>query len=384
GGNEYQRMAEMVATKASFILPLNFPQAMDVEDPNDARFIALAELKNWEMAPSNPAAFEKAGITFCLTTADLRDTKQFLSSLRKATEYGLTEARALEALTKTPATLLDVYKETGSIEAGKYANFLITNGPIFAEKTNILQNWVQGEKYQVKEDGMADVKGTYALQVSNASGVRNFNLEVKSNNSADILAKDTIATKFSYDGKMVKIGFGETKKSKKGYRLSGVSNMDTWNGTGTDSSGAPVWWSATFSKGGVAKSDSVKKKTPPTMGKLTFPNASYGWEEMPKQETILIKNATVWTNEKDGVLQQTDVLVQNGKIVSIGKNLSKSGARVIDGTGKHLTPGVIDEHSHIAAASINEGGQSVTSEVRIADNIAPDDINIYRQLSGGV
>ena len=58
--------------------------------------------------------------------------------------------------------------------------------------------------------------------------------------------------------------------------------------------------------------------------------------------------------------------------------------RVIDGTGKHVTPGIIDEHSHIAAASINEGAQSVTSEVRIADNLNPDDINIYRQLSGGV
>jgi imidazolonepropionase-like amidohydrolase len=57
---------------------------------------------------------------------------------------------------------------------------------------------------------------------------------------------------------------------------------------------------------------------------------------------------------------------------------------VIDGTGKHLTPGIIDEHSHIAAASINEGGQTVTSEVRIADNLNPDDVNIYRQLSGGV
>ena len=104
----------------------------------------------------------------------------------------------------------------------------------------------------------------------------------------------------------------------------------------------------------------------------------------PKQETILFKNATVWTNEKEGILENTDVLVQNGKIAAIGKNLSASGARIIDGTGKHLTAGIIDEHSHIAAASINEGGQSVTSEVRIADNLNPDDINIYRQLSGGV
>jgi imidazolonepropionase-like amidohydrolase len=117
-----------------------------------------------------------------------------------------------------------------------------------------------------------------------------------------------------------------------------------------------------------------------------FPFEPFGWEETdkPKQETILIRNATVWTNEKEGVLQNTDVLLKNGKIAGVGKNLSDAGARVIDGTGKHVTPGVIDEHSHIAAASINEGGQSVTSEVRIADNLNPDDINIYRQLSGGV
>jgi len=77
-------------------------------------------------------------------------------------------------------------------------------------------------------------------------------------------------------------------------------------------------------------------------------------------------------------------LVKAGKIVQIGKNIADATARVIDGTGKHLTAGLIDEHSHIAASSINEGGQSVTSEVRIADNLNPDDINIYRQLSGGV
>src|SRR5205085_4273745 len=66
-------------------------------------------------------------------------------------------------------------------------------------------------------------------------------------------------------------------------------------------------------------------------------------------------------------------------------NLSDAGAKVIDGTGKFLTPGIIDEHSHIAVTqSINEGTQSVTSEVRIGDVLNPDDINIYRQLAGGV
>ncbi|MFZ4768834.1 MAG: amidohydrolase family protein [Ferruginibacter sp.] len=384
GGNEYQRMAEMLATKASFILPLNFPQAMDVEDPNETRFISLATMKNWEMAPSNPAAFEKAGINFCLTAADLKDSKQFLSSVRKAMEYGLSETKALEALTKNPATLLNVYNETGSIEVGKWANFLITNGPVFAEKTAILQNWVQGEKYAVKEDGMQEIKGNYALILHTDNGIKNFSVDVKNSASADIISKDTIAAKFNHDGKIVKLSFNETKKGKKGFRLSGVSNGNNWSGTGTDSSGNALWWTAGFNNDIAAKADSTRKKSAPTMGKLTYPNMSFGWDEMPKQETILFKNATVWTNEKEGVLANADVLVTNGKITAVGKNLTDANARVIDATGKHITAGIIDEHSHIAAASINEGGQSVTSEVRIADNIAPDDIDIYRQLSGGV
>ncbi len=384
GVNEYQRMPEMAGTKASFILPLNFPQAMDVEDPNETRFISLATMKQWEMAPSNPAAFEKAGINFCLTAADLRDTKQFLTNLRKAIEFGLSETKALEALTKTPATLLNVYNETGSLETGKWANFLITSGPVFAEKTTLLQNWVQGEKYVVKEDVSQEVKGNYALQLHTTAGVKNFSLDVKNSNAADIISKDTVSSKFSNDGKMVKLSFNETKKAKKGYRLSGVSNGKVWNGTGIDSSGNSFWWTATYNNDIAAKSDSSRKKMAPGMGKLTYPNMSFGWEEAPKTETILFKNATVWTNEKDGILTNSDVLISNGKITSIGKNLSSANARIVDATGKHLTPGIIDEHSHIAVASINEGGQSVTSEVRIADNLDPDDIDIYRQLSGGV
>ena len=87
---------------------------------------------------------------------------------------------------------------------------------------------------------------------------------------------------------------------------------------------------------------------------------------------------------RNGRLEGTDVLVKAGKIVQIGKNLSDASARIIDGSGKSLTAGIIDEHSHIAAASINEGAQSVTSEVRIGDNLNPEDINIYRQFAGGV
>jgi imidazolonepropionase-like amidohydrolase len=384
GGNEYQRIQEISATKANFILPLNYPQAMDVEDPNDARFVALADMKHWEMAPGNAAAFEKAGIPFCLTTSDLRDLKQFMPNLRKAMQYGLSEARAIEALTGTPAKLLGIDQLVGSLEPGKLANFIISSGPIFDEKTQVLQNWIQGKKYGVREEQWQSVNGQYTLSLQSPQGASGYTLDVKSMNAASVIGKDTVTGKFSHDGKLVKLSFAPDKKSRGQYRLSGVSNGDSWSGTGVDSSGNKLTWTAAFKSPAAAKPETASKKETVNTGSMVYPFLPFGWTEKPSQENILIRNATVWTSDDAGKLEQTDVLVKNGKIAAIGKNLADAGARVIDGTGKHLTPGIIDEHSHIAAASINEGGQSVTSEVRIADNLNPDDINIYRQLSGGV
>ena len=74
----------------------------------------------------------------------------------------------------------------------------------------------------------------------------------------------------------------------------------------------------------------------------------------------------------------------DGKIQSIGKDLEQEGALIIDATGKHLTAGIVDEHSHIAASSINEGGHNSSAEVSIQDVVDAEDIDIYRNLSGGV
>ena len=98
----------------------------------------------------------------------------------------------------------------------------------------------------------------------------------------------------------------------------------------------------------------------------------------------LIRNATVLTVTK-GTLQNTDVLLQNGRIAAVGRNLSApSGARVIDASGKYVMPGIIDPHSHMMADAINEGSRSVTSMVRISDVLNPTAINVYRALAGGV
>lgn len=415
-GREYQRIKEVAATKAPLILSLNFTQAQDVEDPNDARLVSLGDMKAWELAPTNPAAVEKAGISFSLTTSDLRDTKTFMTNLRKAIEYGLSEKAAMEALTKTPATWLGVYDKVGSVDAGKMANFVITTGPIFSEKTSFLQNWVNGEKYAVKEDAWHSIAGTYNLVVNTPGGPQTYSLDIKTNSTGNVINKDTLTTKFSFDGKNVKIGFGGVQRRRPAFggggpgggaggfgggagagaaavtlpanatRLTGFSNGDTWNGTGVDSTGSQLTWTATLISLTANKADSTKSKSIPKTGGSFYPFTAFGNSDstIPKAETVLFKNATVWTSEKEGNLEGSDVLVRGGKIVKVGKNLSDAGARVIDATGKHLTAGIIDEHSHIASASTNEGGQSVTSEVRIQDNLDPDDINIYRQLSGGV
>lgn len=102
--------------------------------------------------------------------------------------------------------------------------------------------------------------------------------------------------------------------------------------------------------------------------------------------TVLVRNATVWTQGPAGRLEGADLLVVDGKIAGVGRGLSApSGARVVDGSGKHVTPGLIDCHSHTAIrGGVNEGSNNVTAEVRVEDVLEPDDIHLYRELAGGL
>lgn len=102
-------------------------------------------------------------------------------------------------------------------------------------------------------------------------------------------------------------------------------------------------------------------------------------------QTTLIRNATVLTVTK-GTVENGSVLIENGKIAAIGKNLSApADATVVDATGKYLMPGIIDCHSHTAIeGGVNEGTLSDSSMANIKDVIDPFDINIYRGLAGGL
>src|SRR5215204_7410792 len=106
--------------------------------------------------------------------------------------------------------------------------------------------------------------------------------------------------------------------------------------------------------------------------------ANFNGALMAQSKTeVLIRNATVLTAAK-GTLENTDILIQNGKITKLGKNLKASAnAQIIDASGKFVSPGIIDCHSHSMLDAINEFSFSVTSMTNVRDVLNPKDITIY-------
>lgn len=393
GGDEYKRIGEIKQTGASYIIPVNFPEAYDVEDPYQASYVSLSQMLEWNQAPTNLAAMQDNGLKFAITTADLKSPDKLMTMLRKAFKYGLKEETALRALTTIPAELLGKSKEIGSLTNGAWANLLITSGTIFDKETIIYENWVQGSQNVIKDASIVDIDGNYALAVNG----KTYDMEIsKSLEKPAVTVKSgetKLGSKVSYsDGWLTVLFTGENSDNKEYTRLTAQVNPNgKWSGTAILPNGSESNFTATKKEDTVSKEsdskdkeDSDKEEEAIEVMPLTYPNIAYGYKEKPKAQTILFKNATVWTNEEAGILEQTDVLVRNGKIAAVGKNLSAGGAQVIDATGKHLTSGIIDEHSHIAAFDVNESGQNSSAEVRMRDAVDPDDIDIYRDLAGGV
>ena len=386
-GDEYQRLKEIKATNASLIIPVNFPEAYDVADPLEALEISYDDLKHWEIAPANPKLLNEAGVEFSFTSDGLKNPDDYLSGVRKAVKYGLSSIAALQSMTYTPAKQAGMLTEVGTLNKGKRANFIVSSDELFGEKDPVIhQTWIDGQNYENVPLEVEDLSGSYILALSDTT--YSFKIEGEpGKQSAKIMMTDTTSTKatLKMDGKSILISF-IPNGSKSEYRLSGWKTEKGMAGTGLDPASNWVSWTAERESGTdeEKKEDNKSKKEEDyTIGEIVYPFVAYGWKEAPKQEDILFKNATVWTMENEGVLESADVLVSGGKIKQIGKGLSTTG-KTVDATGLHLTPGIIDEHSHIALSGVNESSHAVTSEVRMYDAVDSEDIDIYRQLAGGV
>ncbi|MAT90499.1 MAG: amidohydrolase [Flavobacteriaceae bacterium] len=387
GGDEYEWIDKIKASNAKYIIPINFPDAYDVSNPYAAKYISLGDMREWNQAPMNPKTLAENDITFALTTYELDKPSSFKDKLMKAIAYGLNKETALAALTTVPASLLGKSEELGSLEKGRYANFLITSGDIFDKSTTLYENWVQGTKNVINTLDQKDIRGNYKI----TAGGKTYDVAISGEASkpkSDVkIGEVSYPSKLDYSDNWVSLSFTD-EKTKEVFRTTGIVPKDDQNFSGRLllPDGSETDFTATKQKGSVdeKKDDEDDDKGPSEIVPLTYPNIGYGYSSTPRQQNVLFRNATVWTSEDAGVLEETDVLVKNGKIAAIGKNLGAGGATVIDATGKHLTAGIIDEHSHIAALAINEAGHNSSAEVTIEDVVDPEDINIYRNLAGGV
>ncbi|WP_439129581.1 amidohydrolase family protein [Polaribacter sp.] len=383
-GDEYERINDIKSTNANFIIPVNFSNAYDVSNPLLAQQISLRDMRKWNQEPSNLKTLAENGVNFALTTNSLKSVKSFHKNLQKAIKYGFDKEKALAALTTIPASIIG-NNNIGNLQEGSYANFIITSGDIFDAKTTLYENWVQGAKNVINDMNIPNITGNYMLSVNN----KKYDLSISGKGAKQSgtikLGDKKIKSKFSFKDDWIEITLNE----ESGYtRMIGkiINAANVMQGTAFDILGNETSWSAskTVKKEDKKKKSSKKsKKDEIVVMPVSYPNIGFGNYIQPKQETLLIKNVTVWTSEDAGILENTDVLLKDGKIVEIGKNIKARRATEIDGTGKHLTAGIVDEHSHIATSAVNEGAQNSSAEVTIEDVVDPTDINIYRNLSGG-
>ena len=385
-GKEFAVIEQLKQFNFPLVVPVNFPKAYDVSNPIYADWLSLKSLKEWELAPYNLNIIAKNKIPFAITSSNLENKKDFLKNLRIAINHGLKKEDALKALTETPAKLINKYHLIGSIEAGKAANFIICSGDIFSDG-DIYESWINGEKNILKKKNNEDIRGYYTFSSSN---IKDCFLEIsgeidKPKVKIPSLDSSWMNSSFKYN----KLTFFSDKIS-----FRAICNINNGIGEGKVQMKDGITVDFLIRKDSILSvNKTTKQEITDTIPPLQLkPNIAYGFEKIPKKKDVVLKNGTIWTNENFGIINRADIAFSNGQIVYVGKNIKlsevfidTSSVQIIDATGKHITSGIIDEHSHIAISrGVNESSQAVTAEVSIEDVINSNDINIYRQLSGGV
>jgi imidazolonepropionase-like amidohydrolase len=307
----------------------------------------------------------------------LKDVKTFRDMVRKAIERGLPETTALAAVTTAPAKMLGLSGRLGILAPGAIANLTVTRGDLFAEGSKVRDVWVDGTRYEIGKDEVTP-KGDWALTVGGRTGTLSVKTD-KDTSATFIAGTDTLkATNVRLDEKRLR------------FMVTLGSEAHTFDVSGTNDAlvgTVETGGSSTAVRAAAKKDEKASKKPEPLVAVPAVMGNTEAWRAAKPAlpAAVLVKNATVWTSGPQGVLENADVLVRNGRIAAVGKNLAApAGAVIVDGTGKHVAPGIIDEHSHSAVlGNVNECTNSVTCEVRIQDVINSESTNLYRQLAGG-
>jgi imidazolonepropionase-like amidohydrolase len=145
----YEVAPELAARKLPVLVDLKWPEAEKDSDPEATP--SLRSLRFRDRAPSSPAALGKAGVRFAFYSGGITAPKEILPAVKKSIDAGLSPDAALRALTLSPAEIFGVADTLGSIENGKIANLVVTDGDLFDKKTKVKIVFVDGRKYEVRE-----------------------------------------------------------------------------------------------------------------------------------------------------------------------------------------------------------------------------------------
>lgn len=418
-GNEYRRLDDVIRTKRPIILPINFPKAPNVATPEAAASASLESLMHWDHAPENAGRLRARGAEILLTTHRLDSPDSFLKNLRVAVERGLSEEDALAAMTTVPAKQWGIDNQLGTIETGKLASFVVTSKPLLEDEAKVEETWVNGSRFEFQEELAEDLEADWKLEIENApkdadkvlllniTGKKNFKGSVRPAETTPKFKEKQEIKDLKLEGGRLIGNFISDKFGSRGVATLSIvyeEEAETMLGTLRWPDGTVSSVKMTPSKLGEEPKEQEDKKEdkeddkkeadkknekPVKMASfpVLYPLGSFGREALPNQDDLVaFTGATIWTSGPAGRIDSGTILVKKGKIEAVGKNIKiPKEAIVVDAKGLHITPGLIDCHSHIATdGGINESGQAITAEVRIGDFIDANHNAIYWQLAGGL
>ncbi|MBX3174757.1 MAG: amidohydrolase family protein [Gemmatimonadaceae bacterium] len=394
-GEEYKLIDVLKGRTQPLIIPLTFPDAPEVATPEAAINVTLGQLRHWYLAPTNAAKLAEANVPFAITTDGLSSLNQFLPNLRIAVSRGLAPDKALAALTTVPAGWLGIERTHGTIAAGKVANLVVADGDLFTTEASVRDVWVQGMRYGVTRPPQIDPRGTWTIATDDAAGfpatlrlegpinrVRG-TVEVPNRRPINLASARVI----SETGRLEATFNGEQLGYQGTILLTGNVRGEEFFGWMSLPNGSdPAYRGTRTEKVDDAARGTVAAKVPNIELPWLRPSMEFGRATPPEQPAVLVvRNATIWTQGPQGKMENADLLVRAGKVVQVGQRLTAPrGAVEIDATGKHVTPGLIDPHTHTGVSSVNESGFAIVPEVQMGDVLTIENIWMYRQLAGGL
>ena len=434
-GHEWRRPDLAKAAAFPCIVPVNFPAAPKLPDEDDWADVSLDQLRAWDFAPENPALLRRQGLEIALTTHALSDRKSFRKNLQLALDRGLTEADALAALTTIPAKLCGVSAQLGTIEKGKLANLTIVDGAsYFDPEVKIREVWIEGQQFIAQPPAPPKTSPAKTNETKIATAPTNTPPNVVITTASPKTAAETNDNKIILTLTNPRPTFIITTNNA-GKTITTTTTQITTNLTGgggaTATASVTITTSASSSSSttspntnapnlvtATSKSSTTNSTNPTATATVSLTNADAPKPAKPtpaeelralrkklvarspqstrgplaSPRAVLITDTTIWTSGPAGRLEHADLLAIDGRIARVGTNLvaqpgepSGKDLLTIDGRNFHVTPGIIDAHSHsMILGDVNEGTLPSTAMVRIADVVNSETENIFQQLAGGV